>query len=403
MPRSTLAVLATLLLALLPVPPLAWSSPGSDPPALGGTITLGGTVTRGDSALAGAEVRASLFPVSAEDGFVPGSTLELLRLSPVRTRADGSFSLALPDRAELGGYLDEWGRIDLTVTISDAQVVTQFRETTPYAPDRSGRAAELTLDLSTGELTETLGDPTPQRHRLPLTSAALSAARRASAAVHPCRVTAGKMHLGRRERFMFVNNWVGAKATVRQLSGTSHTLGVGTKVSGQSWSANTSTTKTIATRNEASQTGVVDRWVRNRVNYQDFHYTGLCDYPGEHTDRVPSSVHTLISDLVRRPTLPHLTDPAGCSPRRKGYSYTKDETTNLTVTAGVDLGPVNVSAASGWTDETAWVVHVTKKSKECWSNAEGPEHSRYVQYFQFRRREPCGRHARCRPAQHRLH
>ena len=113
-------------------------------------------------------------------------------------------------------------------------------------------------------------------------------------------------------------------------------------------------------------------------------------------------MHTLIADLRVRPTLPDLRDPFDCAPHKRGYEYTKDETTNRTIEYGVDLGSVKVSALSGWTDETAWTVKVTKKSRECWSNEEGPEQSRYVQYSQFRRHEPCGRTARCTAPAHRM-
>ncbi|WP_372728656.1 hypothetical protein [Nocardioides sp.] len=384
MRRIISTVLAALLLsALVGVAP-AWSTSDPQPPL------LSGRVSHGLVAAPGVAVRVSVFPAIPEQGWRPGRRVPLLQLDPTLTRPDGTFVVPRPSSARLRGFVDRWGLVDLTVTIDDGEVVAQHRASTPLSGDPG--PATVTVDLADGRLHETLG--APGRHRLTLEDST-TPPRASTTARHPCDVTAGKKHLGRRERFMFVNNWVGAKATVLQLSGTSHTLGTATKLPGKSWSATDSHTRTIATSNQATQSNVVDRWVRNRVNYQDFHYRGLCEYPGEHTDRVPYSVHTLIADLRIRPTLPHLEDPAGCTPRKKNYRYTKDRTRNMTVERGVDLGTVKVSALSGWTNQTAWTVTVTKRSKECWSNEEGPEQSRYVQYFPIRRTEPCGRTARC--------
>ena len=48
----------------------------------------------------------------------------------------------------------------------------------------------------------------------------------------------------------------------------------------------------------------------------------------------------------------------------------------MTVSGDVTLGAVSVSAQSGWNSDTSFTVHVKRRTKECYSNAEGPEHSR---------------------------
>jgi hypothetical protein len=383
----------------------------------GSTLLVGRVTSVGDPA-AGAVVSASVFPAFPGKGFKPGTVVHPLELPDVVTDDQGSYTVALPEGQDLGGYVDRWGRMDVTVVISDGTNISWYRETTRvptgalagtgprsrFAKSAPEHAPSLAMDLGTGGVVETLGtdnvSKSPLAHVVAVDSERAVSARQSAAARHPCRTTLGAKHYGKPERFMYVNNWAGAKATVTQGSGTTHTLGIAMKLAGEGWSADGGYTKSISTSNHATQKNVVDRWVKNKVNYQDVKIEGLCEYPGQRTESRPYSMHTLISGLTNTPFLPELRNPAECQRRGKNYGYTKNETSNLTVSRGVDLGTVKVQAHSGWSRETSFTIDVDRPTKECWSNVDGPEHSRYVHYRAAKRTEPCGRHtatSRCRP------
>ena len=372
-----------------------------------GPALLQGQVTTDGDAV-DATVRTSLFPVMPGRGAKPGSTVRTLDLAPVATGADGRYVVPAPTADELRGYVDQWGRVSMTIVVDDGTHITSRTESTGVPADAaSGAGARskfaapaptdvptFNVDLGTGTVQESLGQAELVAGRATVESVSAVEGRTAESAKHPCNRSYGDKHQGRSERFMYVNNWPGAKATVTQGAGTSHTLGIAWKLTGQNWSANDSNTKTISTSDQATRHNVVDRWVLNKVNYQDIHYKGLCEYPGERVEQRPYSVHTLIDRLEIRPFLPQLSDPAGCKKRGKDYEYTKNSTSNMTVSSGVDLLGINVQATSGWDSDTSWTIDVDKPTKECWSNPDGPMNSRYVHYSALRRHEPCGRDGR---------
>lgn len=408
-----------------------------------------------------AVVDVSLFPAMTPANSRPGMVVHTAQLTPAPVAEDGTFTV-FADPAQLGGYVDQWGRMDVTATITDGSHIGRYRESTiapaalthaiekvatgtersrattarrlrPYELNQHGRewtsaagVPALNADLNTGLVTETLGNPStaptqvaapessalPARfatgtvsqvdqHRIELGTAAQAAVTMRSLtarldgeseARHPCRKTFGKKHLGKRERFMPIVNWAGAPITAHQREGNSHTLGVAIKLSGKDWTGGTGTTRTVSTTMSDTLSDQVNKWMRNRVNYQDVKYEGLCDYPGARTERVPTGLHSMLIKPVVKPALPYMKKPAGCQVRGPGYDHTHTTTSNMTVSGGVDVGPVNVSAQSGWDSETSWTVSIDKKSKECYSNEAGVMHSRYVHYRPKKRRtEPCGR------------
>lgn len=380
----------------------ATAAAGTDGPAL-----LVGTVTSAGEPDDAATVKVSLFPVAPARGFKPGATVDLLELPPVAAAADGSYVILAPTARDLRGYVDQWGRVNMTVLVDDGTLVTSHTESTAvpadvptttarsrYAHRAPAAPATFDVDLGDGTVHETMGQPGSETRTATVARVAdFDAAQSEFARKHPCTKTFGKKHYDKRERFMYVNNWVGAKAKITQGSGTTHTLGIGMKLAGKGWSASGDYTSSVSTSNQATRGNVVDRWIRNSVNTQDVHYRGLCEYPGQRTERRTYSIHTLIDGVSIRPTLPEMDSPAGCQRRGRDYGYTKDSTSNMTVSGGLDLSTVKVSALSGWDRETSFTIDVDKATKECWSNAEGPEHSRYVHYRAWKRTEPCGRDA----------
>lgn len=371
----------------------------------GARALLAGQVTVDGAPAGAAKVTVSLFPVFPENGFKPGTPVDTLDLAPAATGADGAYTVPAPTAAALRGYVDGWGRINATVVVDDGTHVTSHTESTDVAADvttgvaRSryahrapARAATYSVDLGTGAVEETMGLPGSATTAATVARTAdFAAAQDDLARRHPCTKTFGKKHYEKPERFMYVNNWVGATASVTQGSGTSHQLGIGWKLDGKAWSAAADYSTTVSTANHAVRHNVVDRWVMNKMNTQDVIYRGLCEYPGQRTERRAYSVHTLISGVRKRPFLPEIDSPAGCQKRGRNYGYTKNSTSNMTVSGGLDMSTVKVSALSGWSSDTSFTIDVDKATKECWSNEDGPEHSRYVHYRAWKRTEPCGR------------
>jgi hypothetical protein len=206
------------------------------------------------------------------------------------------------------------------------------------------------------------------------------------------------------ERFMKVENWRGAPAVVTQGRASTHTLGVGvgSSFSGSPVKWHAAGTETVSRSIQESQSGIVQKWVWNLVNYQDSH-TRCSDGRGHTTryvTRSPIGINTAFSRFTVAGSRPLLTQH--CQRRKRGYDMTKNTARNETVAGGVDIGPINVSAQSGWNEGTKYHVDVKTISWQCWSNKDGIGRSAVVQ-FRWRRyqSEACGRDAaRCRvPAQ----
>lgn len=176
-----------------------------------------------------------------------------------------------------------------------------------------------------------------------------------------CQAYAGTIHYGLNEYFMQAYAWSGALASVYQKNDTSHTLGVGYSTTGSEggFRANGSQSTTLAA--SASRGGVADAYVYNRVNYRD--YGDSC---GTAVTRKPYSVYALLTNFTYTP---HST-LSSCQ-TYTGGTYTKYQGRNYTYGAGMDIGPINVSAQSGWNSTTEIAWSVTKKTKLCGSSSSG--------------------------------
>lgn len=405
------AVLAAGVLVVVN-PADARSAAATGPTLLRGSLTVAGKPA------AGAVVRVTLNPVTPSGGVKPGTPINVRDLPPVTTDSHGDFRVPLPDRAELTGFVDEWGLIDTSTTFSDASRLVGTRQSLTLTRSDSGRvglvrrstttfvpqAARMDVDLSSGQVIKRVGEKrsfkvAPVRVAAQDRRAwqARDAQSRGQSSRHACRIRYGQKYNGVYERFGYVNNWVGAKATVTQGSGTTHELGVGVQPIGQTYKPFAGRTHEVKTRDSASQAGVVDQWMWNRVNYQNWIYRGLCPWPGEHFESVPDGIHSLLVPAPKKFAIPQVSY-AGCNRQDPGFTYTKDTASNMTVDRGVNVGILSVSAKSGWNSDTSWTIQLTKPSRQCYSNDRGVIHSRYVHFFKFRRTEPCGRPAhRCRP------
>ncbi|WP_182903262.1 hypothetical protein [Microbispora sp. H10830] len=145
-----------------------------------------------------------------------------------------------------------------------------------------------------------------------------------------------------------------------------HQLGIGFKNTAGKWSGGG--TRKVDLMATAERDGLISVWAYNRVNYRD--YTRVCTYTTRvvgPTERRPMGVHSLLTKVTKaKPVI--FKDPRKCNAYTSG-TFIKKTGKNATVSGGVDLGVVNVSAQSGFNSSSSitWVVH-----KKTWLRGNSP-------------------------------
>jgi hypothetical protein len=158
----------------------------------------------------------------------------------------------------------------------------------------------------------------------------------------------GGWHYGRNEAFLNAWGWSGALATVSQVNGVDHTLGVGVSHNGPHGSFSPSGTNSISLAAGGERGGVADATVWNRVNYRDMRWT--CNATVE---RRPINVYGVLTNFTYKPHVSF-----GNCVVYTGGTYWKSRGRNVSYGAGTDMGPISVSAQSGYNSESklAWTV-----------------------------------------------
>lgn len=317
-----------------------------------------------------------------------GQTVPTVIVGAARSNSDGTYSLGL-DRVALGPLVKA-GRVDIQLTAADAtreltwnytQVVgdTPVLDidlgTTRPSVVQVGAPATTIVDASGATLTSTAaqaaqilsaarpeGAPSLAKQVGTMgrsTAVGLSAVDDPdSGASASCGVyVASTWRNNRPESFVNVYGWSGAKAELIQGSGTSHTMGIGFNYDGNGWGANGTSKVEITTTDQRTQPNVVDATARNRVNYRDFKNpcNDVLTKPVEIAALMPTS------DFLYAP---HKDFNTVCA-NYTGGTYTKAQGTNATFSAGVDVGPISVSAQSGYNTDTKITWNFTAASKLC--------------------------------------
>ncbi len=165
--------------------------------------------------------------------------------------------------------------------------------------------------------------------------------------------------------------WSGAKARVEQTIGrdSEHHLGVATKVANGPWQANGSVGRSIAQGAGQEVGNVADAAIYNSWNYRE--------YIGSTSASLERDCKTLFAisvyDIFNEPYTyaPHQNFPYACVSKSHGAALRKVTHNNVTYAAGVDLGPINVSARSGYDNGTEIRWTVDRNSKACSNNVDG--------------------------------
>jgi hypothetical protein len=241
--------------------------------------------------------------------------------------------------------------------------------------DLGAETAELASDLRDEQVDReatTVGDTKRTGSQLATSDKTLSVGRvgrghfrRSGTAYFPsetCVTTAGSYSYGLTEHFATIYGWSGATGTMDFDTGSNHALGIGVG-SGTSWRQ--SGTASIGTSSGATVGNIADANVVNKVNYRD--YYSSCS---ANTTRKPVSFYALLpsGSFTRASDVNYTT---GCSYYYPGGLTWKSNVSNYTYSGGVDIGPVNVSAQSGWNTATKMTYNVTSRSKICGSTSAG--------------------------------
>jgi hypothetical protein len=167
------------------------------------------------------------------------------------------------------------------------------------------------------------------------------------------------------EHFLDVYEWSGGKGSVTEDTGVDHTMGIGLSTNACA-SMTASGTSTVSLSSSASQGGIVDSTVWNRVNYRD--HISNCG-PDE---RRPVDYYDMLSNDWS--FAPHNNFTASCVTKLAGSTFTTSTAKNSTYTTGVDIGSISVSAQSGYTAGMHLLFSFTSRS----NSASGPAQSSQV-------------------------
>lgn len=369
-------------------------------------IAAGAVVDHGTPIL-GADVIVYAWPKdSVLDALAEGESAPLYFLGYGQTTKGGRFAVAANPATIPAEVLDPSGRIDLEIRVADASREVGFSytveapssvmiasESPTYTVAAAGPAADpedpagtttppapnLQFDLGTGAAFDASNDPATWVDDEGTT---FGAARRAEAAgttvsarsaqmdrvaaggmstMETCVTTAGAYIRDRPERFVNVYGWSGAKVKVTEINGSDHTLGVAVSKS-SGWSSYGTRTKSFSAG--ASWSGLTNRGVRNRVNYRDYHSS--CS---AWTYRRPVGYSDLLDSTS--PVISHKYHSAYCTRKVAGQEWHTGSAKNQTFGTGVDVGPINVSAQSGYGSSQDLFFGFNSETRFCGNNSSG--------------------------------
>lgn len=399
----TLALGISLAAASAPPAEAAWSASGADPE---NPSAIQGVVARSGVPVRGADVLVVAWPTQEVlDKLTDGEQVPTYSVANVKTDAAGRYAVPLDLASLPADVATEDGQVDVDIIVADKKSEMQWGVS--LLSDSAGgdeiwvaakgaevddpEGVEMTFDLGTGAVTDSTMPPselvnnegvqlsgaaaanqmrvTPSKRS---TADALLADRDGSmSAMAPtnCRWLATNTYQGnRRESFVFVRGVLNAKAVLYQVRGSSHTLGIAHKSNDGGWGQSGTLTRSF--ENESVQGGIVGtKKYYNHVRYRKYTYTcgGSSWRPNNEQEAIAGHV------VVPAQNYNH------CTTHGKEYKFTKTNGKNATLSAGVDLSMINVSAQSGWNSTTKIKWSFTGRAKICWNDAgKGQEFSPHV-------------------------
>jgi hypothetical protein len=155
-----------------------------------------------------------------------------------------------------------------------------------------------------------------------------------------------------------------------------HTLGIaleGKNKEGKTiWTGSGTGSITDDSTHEASQTWGFARTVYNRVNYRDYKY----NCPNIHTQREPYNLYDILTSDGGPAPMKWFSN---CGHHTPGQFWSTGNATSATIGGGVSLGPINVSAQSGYGHSVKLQFQFNVAGEICGNNSLGPINSSLVE------------------------
>jgi hypothetical protein len=188
----------------------------------------------------------------------------------------------------------------------------------------------------------------------------------------PCHITLTGNVLNRVEHFVDIETMPGIPETVAEEGGATHTLGVGINVDGEGWAAGGHASITRSSDSKVTTTDNNAHTETNLVDYQNF--TNQC---AGRLERDPWKFADMLTDNGH--AIAETWYTASCGNHAKNDTWNTSDATAADFAAGVDLGPVNVSAQSGYKSSENLHYDFNTKGEVCGNNREGPLSSSLVE------------------------
>jgi hypothetical protein len=350
-----------------------------------GPLLASGVVERDGSVVGGADILVLITPTAHEGATAPtGSTSASFVAGRVKTDGFGRFGVVLDPGKVPTSLMGPGGDARVLVVATDGANQLSWM----YSAVRSGSgwatgpgltrndrtAPNLKFDLGVKPFAGETHDPssawvdttTGQAMGTSSANFQVPVVRRSAAlfddvahgmAPGGCgQVTWGTTYLNRTEKYRPDWSWSGADWTVTQTTSESQTMGIGLNLAGR-WSESGTAGMTNTTGASASVNNSSDNWILDSVNYRDM--TMLC-VPGVY--RVPVSMYALASGFAYagHPNYPYCAYP-------NSGTYSRSSGTAATYGGAIGIGPISVSAQSGFSTASEITWTVTNSTKMCGS------------------------------------
>lgn len=405
-PSSVAAIV--LGLGVLVVSP-AQGFRGGEATAAEGVSAIHGTITRGGSP-ASADILVVAWPDQDRfDTVAIGEQVRTVSLAAGRTDSVGQYKISLDPAAVPADYIDDDGQVDIELRIADAvseasyfiSLITDGSSWT-NASDRPAFGTSggwidavepsVSIDLGTGRVKDSSIDLTSMEgadgEQLSSGEAAASlaigitgrsetfnqdlAAKRGSSTwiPMPCGAQLIDYTRGIAEYPTRLQGAPNLKAMAISGYGTSHTMGVAADINGVWKQDGTRTVSMDDTATLGPRSGAY--YVGNRVNYKNLRND--CT-PTRRYFSMPHNISTLLT--VEKTATRH--SFARCDNTPSGWTYTKSRTKSVTMSAGLTVKGISLTAQSGWNADTKLQfggppgsVWESGPAKICYSNLDGP-------------------------------
>jgi len=368
-----------------------------EPAAATDAVIATGAVTQDGVPLENVEVEARVWPNPEELEKVPaGSFADVRSAGVVRTDAQGRYLIRVNSAAVPETHKDEDGNVSVELSATYKGQVIPWSYTATLQGESndknwSTKSADLAGQAKPGEFRFNFGatpsvldvnDPPSEwvdESDTPLSASRTSAAKRmltsdGAMSVTPragrCEKATNTYYRNKREHFLNVYSWAGAKATVEQAISASsgHTLGLAYKPEGGNWSVSGTNTMSVTRGYGQRVPNVVDARIYNAVNYRKWE----CYWIGGALMGTEVRPHNFY-DVFNEPYTyaGHYNFNQGCVAKSPSTTVWKSTGKAVTQSSGVTLGFVSVSAQSGYDNGSKVAFAITSNSWLCGNSNQG--------------------------------